>query len=77
MEILQSVFLKGVKLERDEDIEVVTKRGSKFFATIDLIQTLDYEGCIVLEKVDGLLENEWGGAILDLNEIESIRIIEP
>ena len=76
MEILQSVFLKGVKLERDEDIEVITKRGSKFLATIDLVQTLDYEGCIVLEKVDGLLENEWGGAILDLNEIESIRIIE-
>ena len=76
MEILQSILLKGVRFEQDIDVEVTTRKGSKFFATIDYSQTLDYEGCIVFEKVDGLLENDWGGAILDLNEVESVRVIE-
>lgn len=75
MEIVQTILCKGVRFEKDENIEVITKRGSKFLATIDFSQTLEYEESIVLQGVDGL-DSGWDETTLELDEIESIRIVE-
>lgn len=75
MKIVQAILLKGVRLEKDEDIEVITKRGSKLLAKIDFQDSLEHEASIVLQKVDGL-DSGWDMTTLELNEIESIRIIE-
>lgn len=75
MEIVQAILLKGVRLEKDEDIEVITKRGSKLLAKIDFNDSLEHGESIVLQGVDGL-ESGWDMTTLELNEIESIRIIE-
>lgn len=75
MEIIETILLKGARFDKDEDIEITTKRGSKFLATIDFKLSLDYRESIVLQKVDGL-NSGWDETTLELNEIESIRIIE-
>ena len=75
MEIVQTILFKDVRFEKDEDVEVITKRGSKFLATIDFKYSLEHEESIVLQGVDGL-DSGWDMTTLILDDIESIRIIE-
>lgn len=76
MEIVQTILFKGVRLEKDEYIEVITKRGSKLLAKIDFEDSLENGTSIVLQGVDGL-DSGWDMTTLILDDIESIRIIEP
>ena len=76
MEIVQTILLKGVRIEKDEYIEVITKRGSKLLAKIDFNDSLEDGASIVLQGVDGL-DSGWDMTTLALDDIESIRIIQP